>query len=148
MVTTQMVPTDQPVQQKLGTVEIKGLPSNTSEDHTTLYFENSKHGGGPIKHIQMTEGRAIITFEQPKGMSLVSVIIMHKPYNINTLNSYICALKILPINMLAIISAYSGIFLSTRCSERCGPKPNNRRQTPDGQPIGHIFRHNCHNVCN
>ncbi|KAM8933425.1 protein mono-ADP-ribosyltransferase PARP14-like [Pelodytes ibericus] len=46
-------------------IRVEGLPSSTSEDHISIYFDSQKHGGGSIQEVMLLpeEDAALITFQ-------------------------------------------------------------------------------------
>jgi len=58
------------------TIEVSGIPSDTSEDYLRMYFESEKRsGGGELIHLQYNqiEGTATITFQDHTGNTVFLV---------------------------------------------------------------------------
>ena len=49
-------------------VVAKGIPAGVSESDLTIHFQRLKNGGGEVESVTM-EQSAVITFEDPEGMS-------------------------------------------------------------------------------
>ena len=53
---------------KESTVIVSGLPEGSTENSVHIHFQNKKHGGGDIQKVEMLgEGKAKVTFEDPRG---------------------------------------------------------------------------------
>ncbi|NXW86498.1 PAR14 polymerase, partial [Alopecoenas beccarii] len=52
-------------------IKVENLPDGVSADFITIYFENTRNGGGPVSDIQLLpeENSAIVTFCDHKGNS-------------------------------------------------------------------------------
>ena len=57
------------------TIIVSDIPSSTSEDAVTFYFENSRRsGGGDVSEIHYKDkGEAVITFSEVKGTQCLSL---------------------------------------------------------------------------
>ena len=50
------------------TVTVSGLPEGSTENSVHIHFQKKKNGGGDIQKVKMLgEGKARVTFEDPKG---------------------------------------------------------------------------------
>ena len=52
------------------TIEVRGIPSDASEDIVRMFFENRKRsGGGEVKNVSLDKkGTAVITFYDAEGL--------------------------------------------------------------------------------
>ena len=48
---------------------VSGLPVGTTENSVYIHFQKKKNGGGEIERITLlNEGKALVLFEDPKGL--------------------------------------------------------------------------------
>ena len=55
-------------EQATRSVVAKGIPAGVTESDLTIHFQRRKNGGGEVESVTM-EQSAVITFENPEGMS-------------------------------------------------------------------------------
>ena len=50
-------------------VVAKGIPAGVTENDLQINFQRRKNGGGEVESVSMGKQSAVITFEDPEGMS-------------------------------------------------------------------------------
>ena len=50
-------------------VVAKGIPAGVTESDLRIHFQRRKNGGGEVESVSMGKQSAVITFEDPEGMS-------------------------------------------------------------------------------
>ena len=60
------------------TVTVSGLPEGSTENSVHIHFQKRKNGGGEVEEVEMLgEGKAMVTFEDPRGRLKFSITVMH-----------------------------------------------------------------------
>ena len=58
---------------------VSGISDNTTHDAIELYFESQRNSGGPVANVQfqLNSGRAVVVFQDPKGLKLSYYLVSH-----------------------------------------------------------------------
>ena len=60
------------------TVMVSGLPEGSIEKGVWIHFQKRKNGGGEVVRVLLLkEGKAMVTFEDPRGRLKFSITVMH-----------------------------------------------------------------------
>ena len=60
------------------TVMVSGLPEGSTENSVHIHFQKKKYGGGEVATVMLLkEGKAMVTFEDPRGRLKFFITVMH-----------------------------------------------------------------------